>query len=68
MLDRIRSDFRSEDRATMLVLGLSMTVTGGLTASEASDVGIGTPLGTALLVCGLVMLVGTVIWGSNQTE
>ncbi|MFB6228642.1 MAG: hypothetical protein ABEH88_08800 [Halobacteriales archaeon] len=45
-----------------------MTVTGGLTASGASDVGIGTALGTAVLVCGLVVLVGTVIWGSNQTD
>lgn len=66
MLDRLRSDFRSENPKTTLVLGLSMIVTGGLTASSASDVGIGPVLGTAVLVCGLLMLVGTVVWGSSE--
>jgi hypothetical protein len=68
MLNRIKSDFRTEDRTTMLVLGLSMSVTGVLTASGASDVGIGTALGTAVSMCGLFVLVGTVIWNSEQTD
>ncbi|MFB6228935.1 MAG: hypothetical protein ABEH88_10320 [Halobacteriales archaeon] len=66
MLDHIRSDFRSEDRTTMLVLGLSMAVTGSLTASGASDVGIGQVLGAAVLVCGLVVLGGTIAWGGDE--
>jgi hypothetical protein len=68
MLNRIKADFRTEDRTTMLVLGLSMSVTGVLTASGASDVGIGTALGTAVSMCGLFVLVGTVIWNSEQTD
>lgn len=69
MLDHIRSDFRSEDRTTMFVLGLAMTVTGSLTASGASDVGIGPVLGTATAVCGILVLVGTAVWGSgDQTQ
>ena len=66
MLERIKSDFRSEDRETMVVLGLSMTVVGILTASGTSDVGIGVVLGTALIVCGLFVLVGTMIWGGDE--
>jgi hypothetical protein len=68
MLNRIKADFRTEDGTTMLVLGLSMSVTGVLTASGASDVGIGTALGTAVSMCGLFVLVGTVIWNSEQTD
>lgn len=66
MLDRIRSDFRSEDRETMLVLGLSMTVVGILTASGVSDVGISVVLGIAIAVSGLFVLVGTIFWGSEK--
>jgi hypothetical protein len=68
MLNRIKADFRTEDRTTMLVLGLSMSVTGVLTASGASDVGISTALGTAVLMCGLFVLVGTITWNSEQTD
>lgn len=69
MLERIRSDFRSEDRETMLVLGLSMTVVGVLTASGMSDVGISVVLGTAVAICGLLVLVGTIVWvGDEQTH
>ena len=66
MLDRIRSDFRNEDRETMLVLGLSMTVVGTLTASGVSDVGISVVLGIAIAVSGLFVLVGTIFWGSEK--
>jgi hypothetical protein len=53
----------------MLVLGLSMVATGSLTASGASDVGISLGLGTALLVGGLGVLGGAVLWGrDNETE
>jgi hypothetical protein len=68
MLNQIKAAFRTEDGTTMLVLGLSMSVTGVLTASGASDVGIGTALGTAVSMCGLFVLVGTVIWNSEQTD
>lgn len=68
MLNRIKADFRTEDRTTMLVLGLSMSVTGVLTASGASDIGISTALGTTVLMCGLFVLVGTIIWNSEQTD
>lgn len=50
----------------MLVLGLSMVITGGLTAAGASDVGIGPVLGTAVLVCGLLVLGGTVVCDSTE--
>lgn len=66
MLERIRSEFKSEDRETILVLGLSMTVVGVLTASGASDIGISVLLGTVVTICGLLMLVGTVIWGDDE--
>jgi len=66
MLDRIKSDFRSEGQTTMLVLGLSMTVTGGLTASAPSDVGIGPVFGTVIAVCGLFVLVGATVWGGDE--
>jgi hypothetical protein len=51
----------------MVVIGLSMIATGGLTASTPSDVGIGLVLGTVSLVGGVLMLVGTRVWGSEQT-
>lgn len=68
MFDYIRSDFRSEDPTTMFVLGLSMVVTGSLTASGASDVGIGQALGTAVLLFGLLVLGGTLVWGTGETD
>lgn len=64
MLDHVRSDSKNRGRTTMFVLGVSMTVTGGLTVSGPSDVGIGPWLGTALLACGL-FVVGTVVWGRS---
>lgn len=60
MLDRIRSDLRSEDPTTMVILGLSMTTIGGLTASGASNIGIGTVFGTVVLACGVLILAGMV--------
>ena len=66
MLERIKSDFRSEDRETMVIVGLSTTVVGILTASGISDVGIGVGLGTALTVCGLFVLLGTILWGGDE--
>lgn len=68
MLERIRSDIRSEDTETMLVLGLSLSTTGTLAVSGASDVGLGTVLGTVTAVFGLVVLAGTVAWGTEQRE
>lgn len=65
MLERIRTEFRSEDQTTLLVLGLSMVVVGGLTASTASEVGIGPVFGAVLLVCGILVLGGTVVWGTE---
>ncbi len=68
MLERIRSDIRSEDTETMLVLGLSLSTTGTLAVSGASEFGVGTVLGTATAVFGLVLLAGTVAWGTEQRE
>jgi hypothetical protein len=68
MLDRIKADFRTENKTTMSVLSLSMIVSGGFAATAARDIGIGTALGTVVLVCGLFMLVGTVMWSSEQTD
>lgn len=50
----------------MLVLGLSTAVTGSLAATGANNVGIGQVLGTAVLACGLAVLVGTVVWGDSE--
>jgi hypothetical protein len=68
MLERIRSDIRSEDTETMLVLGLSLSTTGTLAVSGASDVGLGTVLGTVTAVFGLVVLAGTVAWGTDGRD
>lgn len=61
-LERLRGDFMSEDSETVLTLGLANTVIGVLTASGASDVGIGLALGTVLLIVGTALIGGTVVW------
>lgn len=65
-LNRLRADFNSGDSETLLILGLANTVIGGLTASGASDVGIGPAFGTVLLIVGIVLIGGTIVWGSSE--
>lgn len=67
-LERLRDYFKSEGSETLLILGLANTVIGVLTASGASDIGIGLAFGTVLLIVGTVLIGGTVVWGGSDRE
>jgi hypothetical protein len=64
--EQLRDEFRSRSPVTMFILGLSMTVTGGLTASEISEIGIGPILGAILLVFGVITIGGVTVWGTGE--
>jgi uncharacterized membrane protein YgaE (UPF0421/DUF939 family) len=66
MIDTLRSQFQKENTETLVVAGMALSVTGTVAWSSASDEGVSTILGIGVSALGVAVLLGAVVWGTDD--